>query len=111
MAIPFKLHEVQILFVAAAFVMGCLSIFLGMLVLLTRGYSSEVKALASHTARLGNKGVTDEATALVSSASELITSLNQLVRTASGVGTFLLLAGMTMIAASYWVVTQIQWPA
>jgi hypothetical protein len=41
----------------------------------------------------------------------LILSINQLVRTASGVGTFLLLSGMMMIAAAYWVVTQIQWPA
>src|SRR5512137_1332957 len=111
MTITFKLYEVQILFAAAAFVMGCLCIMLGMLVLLTRGYSSEVKALASHTARLGKKGISDDATWLVSSASALIASLNQLVRTASGVGTFMLLSGMTMIAASYWVVTQIQWPA
>ncbi len=108
---PFSLHELQILMAAAAFVMGCLCIMLGMLVLITRGYSSEVKALASHTARLGQKGITQEATGLVSSASELILSINQLVRTASGVGTFLLLSGMSMIAAAYWVVTQIQWPA
>jgi hypothetical protein len=109
--IPVSLHEMQILMAAAAFVMGCLCIMLGMLVLITRGYSSEVKALASHTAKLGQKGITQEATGLVSSASELILSINQLVRTASGVGTFLLLSGMTMIAAAYWVVTQIQWPA
>lgn len=108
---PLSLHELQILMAVAAFVMGCLSIMLGMLVLITRGYSSEVKALASHTARLGQKGITQEATGLVSSASELILSINQLVRTASGVGTFLLLSGMMMIAAAYWVVTQIQWPA
>lgn len=109
--IPLSLHELQILMAVAAFVMGCLCIMLGMLVLITRGYSSEVKALASHTARLGQKGITQEATGLVSSASELILSINQLVRTASGVGTFLLLSGMMMIAAAYWVVTQIQWPA
>ena len=109
--IPLSLHELQILMAASAFVMGCLSIILGMLVLITRGYSSEVKALASHTAKLGQKGITQEATGLVSSASELILSINQLVRTASGVGTFLLISGMMMIAAAYWVVTQIQLPA
>lgn len=109
--IPLTLRDLQIAMAAAAFLLGCLSVVLGLIVLITRGYSSEVRALASNTAKLGQKGLAQEASGLVSSASELILSINQLVRTASGVGVFLMFSGMAMIGASYWVSTQIQWAA
>ena len=49
--IPLSLRDLQILMAAASFVLGCLSIILGLIVLITRGYSSEVQVLD----RLGNE--------------------------------------------------------
>lgn len=109
--VPFGPMEVQIVIAAAVFILGCMCVVLGTFVLITRSYSKEIKSLASHTARLGQKGMADEITGLVNSASELVGALNQLVKTASGAGLFLVTLGMGMIASSYWVVTQIQWPA
>jgi hypothetical protein len=50
-------------------------------------------------------------TGLVSSASELVAAINQLVRTASGIGIFLISLGLLMLAAGYWIILHINWAA
>ncbi|HET7010976.1 MAG TPA: hypothetical protein VFI11_09395 [Anaerolineales bacterium] len=109
--IPFTMRDMQILIAGAVFVLGCMSVLLGTYVLISRGYSKEVRALAASTARLGQKGLAEEVSGLVNSASTLVTALNELVRSANGVGLFLTMLGLMMIGAAYWVVTEIQWPA
>ena len=106
--IPLSIIDMQMVIGATAFILGCMCVVLGILVLVSRGYSKEIRALATQSARLGRKGMADEITGLVNSASELVSALNSLVKTASGAGLFLILVGIGMIAASYWVVEQIQ---
>lgn len=107
--IPLSFTDLQIILAAGVFLLGCICVVLGALVLIGRGYSREVRAIAVHTARLGQKGVAQEITGLVQSASELMTSINQLIRTSSGIGAFLILLGLAMITASYLIVQQIEW--
>lgn len=109
--IPISPVDMQVIIAAAVFLLGCMCVLLGAFVLITRSYSKEIKSLASHTARLGQKGMAEEITGLVNSASELVAALNHLVKTASGAGLFLVSLGMLMIGSSYWVVIQIEWPA
>jgi len=104
--IPFTVIDMQIVIGSAVFVLGCMCVLLGIFVLVTRGYSRDIRALASHTARLGQKGMAEEITGLVRSATELVGALSGLVKTASGAGLFLITLGM--VASAYWVVTQIQ---
>lgn len=108
--IPLSMSDMQIIIGAALFVLGSMCVLLGAFVLISRGYSREIKALAVHTARLGQKGIAEELSGLVNSASELVAALNQLVKTASGAGIFLISLGLMMIAAAYWVLMQIEWP-
>jgi hypothetical protein len=108
--IPLNLTDLQIVISVTVFILGCLCIFLGAFLLITRSYSKEIKALAQNSSRIGQKGITDEVAGLVSSASELVTAVNELVKTSSGVGVFLIALGLAMIAASYWVIMQIEWP-
>ena len=65
--------------------------------------------LAANTARLAQKGLSEEITGLVNSASALVGSLNDLVRTSNGTGVFLITIGLMMIGASYWILTQVAW--
>jgi hypothetical protein len=109
--IPLTLRDTQILIAGAVFLLGCMCILLGAYVLISRGYSQEMKALAAHTARLGQKGLAEEVSGLVNSASALVTALSELVRSANGVGLFLMTLGLMMLGAAYWIVTEIQWPA
>lgn len=107
--IPLTLNDMQILIAASVFIMGCVCVILGAFVLISRGYSSEVRTLAAHSARLGRKGISEELASLVNGASDLVASINQLVRTATGVGVFLVSLGMVFLVASYWVLQQIEW--
>jgi len=109
--IPLTLRDTQILIAGAVFVLGFLCILLGAFVLISRGYSKEIQALAAHTARLGQKGLAEEVSGLVNSASTLVAALNELVRSANGVGLFLMTIGLMMLGASYWIVSVISWPA
>lgn len=104
---PISLFDMQLIIAAVLFLLGCLSILLGVFILLSRGYSREIQTIASHTARLGHKGLTSEVSGLVESASSLIDAINQLVRTASGVGAFLIILGMFMITATYWIISRL----
>ncbi|MCZ6529292.1 MAG: hypothetical protein O6949_03035 [Chloroflexi bacterium] len=106
--IPLSTIDMQMIIGATIFILGCMCVLLGIFVLVSRGYSREIRALATHSARLGRKGMAEEVTGLVNSASELVGALNSLVKTASGAGLFLIILGIGMIAASYWVVEQIQ---
>jgi len=107
--IPLTLKDTQILIAGAVFLLGCLCVIIGALVLVTRGFSREVRELAVQTARLGQKGVAQDVSTLVGQAAELVKAINELVRTASGVSVFLICLGIGMIVASYWVVMQINW--
>ena len=107
--IPLDFSDFQIVIAVAMFIMGCMCILLGAFVLIGRGHSSEVKLLAAHTARLAQKGMAEEVSGLVNSASALVASLNDLVRTSNGTGVFLLTLGLMMIGASYWILTQVDW--
>lgn len=107
--IPLTFGDVQILIAASIFILGFLLVLIGALVLVSRGYSREVRALAAHTARLGQKGLAQDVTGLVTSASELVASLNGLVRTASGIGVLLISVGLGLMYAGYWVIQQISW--
>lgn len=107
--IPLTFSDVQILIAASIFILGFLLVLIGALVLVSRGYSREVRALAAHTARLGQKGIAQEVTGLVNSATELVASLNSLVRTASGIGILLISVGLGLMYAGFWIIQQINW--
>jgi hypothetical protein len=105
--IPLTLRDMQIVIAGSVFLLGFLCILMGAFVLISRGYSREVRALAAHTARLAQKGVAQEVSGLVTSASQLVGAINELVRTASGIGVFLISLGLVMIVSSFWVLQQI----
>ena len=107
--IPLTFVDILIIIAATVFILGFLLVLIGASVLVSRGYSREVRALAAHTARLGQKGIAQEVTGLVNSATELVASLNSLVRTANGIGVLLIAVGLGLLYAGYWIVMQINW--
>ena len=109
--VPLSFQEIQLIIAGTLFVVGSLCILLGILLLVTRGYSREVSSIASQTAKLGQKGVTADIAGLVVSATELVASINDLTRTASGVALTLIAIGAGMITGAYWIFEHMQWPA
>ncbi len=87
--------------------LGILLLIIGVVILISRVLGGEVKQIAEQTARLAQKGIAEEIAGLVGNASTLVESLNQLVRTAAGVGVFLIVIGLLLMAAAYGLVLQV----
>ncbi len=94
-------------FVGMLFFLGFLSFIAGILILVFRTPSNEVKALATQTARLAQKGIAEEVAGLVGNASPLVDAMDQLVRTTRGIGIFLTALGLLMMGAACWLAIQI----
>ncbi len=87
--------------------LGIILLVIGVIILITRVLGGGVKEIAEQTARLAQKGIAEEVAGLVGNASTLVESLNQLVRTAAGVGVFLIVIGLLLMAAAYGLVLQV----
>lgn len=84
--------------------LGVVSIGAGIIVLITRASGKAIQTIASQTTRLAQKGLADEISGLVGNASALMDSLNQLVRTSAGIGTFLVVFGFLMLVVAFLMV-------
>ena len=92
--------QLQLILVLSLLGMGGLSLAGGIFVLIKKTFSKEVEVIANQMAKLAQKGIADDVSGLVGNASSLIDSLNQLTKTASGIGIFLVLIGCGLITAA-----------
>jgi len=89
------------------FLFGIIIFISGAVILILRVSGRQVKVLATQTANLAQKGVTDNIPGLVGNATSLLEALNQLLRTTAGIGGFLTILGVLLIAAACWLVIQL----
>ncbi len=78
------------------FVLGNLAILAGIIILISRITSKEMKAITTQTNRLIQKGIAEEVAGLVGQASTLLNSLNDLIRSMAGVGVTLIIFGIIL---------------
>ncbi len=90
-----------------ALALGVLMWLIGVIMLVSRVLGGDIKRIAEQTTRLAQKGIAEEIAGLVGNASTLIESLNQMIRTTAGIGVFLVIAGMLMVAAAFGLALQI----
>jgi len=105
------LRDVLLIMAASLFFIGVLTFIIGVLVLVTRSSSKDISTLTTQAKRLAQKGVAEDVAELVGNASALMSEISSLVRTAAGIGIFLAIVGITLIAAAYWLITQVTWTA
>jgi hypothetical protein len=103
---PFDVKDMILFMAASLCVMAMISLFAGIITLVFRVSGKDIHTLASQTLRLAQKGVADEVAGLVGNASALLEALNQLVRTTTGVGVFLILVSLMLFAGSYYLLRQ-----
>jgi hypothetical protein len=99
--------QFMLLMAITLFILGLLSIIIGITILVTRTASKEVRTLATQTTRLAQKGLSDDIVGLVGNTSALLEALNALVRTTAGIGVFITIVGLLMMVASGWFVYQL----
>jgi len=104
---PFQVNDLILIMAVVMLGLGIISIGAGIIILFFRAGNGEVKVIAQQTSKLAQKGIAEDVAGLVGNASSLIEALNQMVRTASGVGIFLILAGFIFCASAYFLVSKI----
>jgi len=98
---PYDVKDFVFILATSLTLLGVISIGAGIILLVTRVSGKEVHTIASQTARLAQKGLTEEIAGLVGNASSLMDAMNQLVRTSAGIGIFLVLFGFLMLVAAF----------
>lgn len=106
----FDLTSMQFLLILAGVLlaMGVLLIIIGVIVLVSRVLGGDLKKIAEQTATMAQKGIAEEVAGLVGNASTLVEALNGLIKSAAGIGTFLILIGLVLMAAAYGLVLQLR---
>ena len=104
---PDLTFELLIVMVVILFFLGMASSVTGIIILTTRATSRDIHTLATQTTRLAQKGLAEEVAGLVGNATSLLDAMNQLIRTAAGVGVFLTIFGLLVMVASAWLALQI----
>ncbi len=98
-----SISELIVTMVICLFVMGVVSTGAGIYVLVVKVAGTDLRTIATETAKLAQKGITEDVSGLVGNASALVSSLNDLVKSTSGVGSFMIIIGFIFIAAACYV--------
>jgi hypothetical protein len=92
---------------AGLLIMGLICLAVGIYMLVAKAAGQDVRSLATSTAKLAQKGIADDVSGLVGNASNLVSALNELVRTTAGIGIFLIFISFALFVASYLLIGQI----
>jgi hypothetical protein len=106
-ALNLDIFDIKLLMVLGLFLLGAITLLVGIILLITRSAGKEVRSLATQTAKLAQKGIAEDVAGLVGNASSLLSATNELVRTSAGIGVFLAVLGVVLMAAATWLVLQI----
>jgi hypothetical protein len=91
----------------ALLICGIVMLGLGVYTLIGKLMGKELRTIADQTAKLAQKGITEEISGLVGNARTLIEALNGMVKTTAGIGILLLMLGLILLAAAYGLVLKI----
>jgi hypothetical protein len=84
---------------------GLLCLLAGILILIGRSFTREMRTLADTSTELGKRALSHDMTTLAESVTELLSQINQLMKTAAGVGAFLIVIGVGLMAGAYCLTT------
>lgn len=79
----------------------------GVFTMIGKIMGKEMRTIADQTAKLAQKGLSEDVAGLVGNARTLIQVLNEMIKTTAGIGMFLIVLGIGLIAAAYFLVMQI----
>jgi hypothetical protein len=82
---------------------GLLSLLAGILILIGRSFTREMRTLADTSTELSKRAINHDMTSLAESVTEILSQVNQLMKTAAGVGAFLIIVGVVLMAGAYWL--------
>ncbi len=103
MSAYFPLEDIRLIMGLTFFPLGLVAIVTGLIMLVANPYRAEAKILAAQSARLGQKGLGDNLSIVVQSATALIDAVNNLMRTSSGNAIIIIVVGALFEVGAYWL--------
>ena len=101
-------YEIQIVMSVSLFVIGVLSSLSGLWIILAKEYHQAMKTLSAQSVRISGRALTQDTVApLIDSAARMVEAINQLIRTAAGVGAFLCVVGVGICVVSFWMIGRV----
>lgn len=100
-------NEFFMMMATILFLLGTISIGIGIFVLAAQAVGRNVSVIANETTKLAQKGIAEDIAGLVGNASALLTALNQLVRSSAGIGIFLVITGLSLVGVAYMLAANI----
>jgi len=97
-AFDFQMTMATILFILGLIVMA-ISIF----ILTKQAIGRELQTIAKQTAKLAEKGITENIAGLVGNASALINALHDLAKSNTGIGIFLVFLGIALLTTAFFI--------
>jgi dihydrodipicolinate synthase/N-acetylneuraminate lyase len=89
----------------AVFSVGIVACVSGIGTMLSREYQQAIKALAAQSKSLHARALQEMGVVpVIDSSARLVQAVNQLIRTAVGVGAFLCLLGLALCLIGYWMI-------
>ena len=91
----------------AVLILGVISFIVGLFTLAFKVSSGEFSEISAHSAKLMEKGLSDDVAELVGNASSLLESITQMTKTKAGVGMFLVIVSFVFFIVSYYLISRI----
>jgi hypothetical protein len=99
-----NLLEIQLVMAGGMFLLGIGTFITGILILVAGSWWRDLRTLTTQTTRIAQKGIAEEISGLVGNASALLTSINEMVHTTTGIGVFLTLIGLILMSITFGLV-------
>jgi uncharacterized membrane protein HdeD (DUF308 family) len=90
-----------------AFFIGVAVLLAGIIILIVQASGRNVKTVSESVSKLAQRGIAEDVVGLVGNASSLMNSMNDMVRSSSGIGITLIFTGIALMAAAYFVFSQL----
>ena len=94
--------DVQLAMATTLFVLGLLSALAGLYTIFAREYQQAMRGLSRQSTRIASEAIAEKGVSdAIQATANLVQAVNQLVRTATGVGTLLLVGGLGTCYLAY----------
>ncbi len=89
------------------FFVGVVVLLAGIIILIAQASGKNVKTVSESVSKLAQRGIAEDVAGLVGNASSLMNSMNDMVRSSSGIGITLVITGGALMAAAYFIFMQL----
>ncbi len=103
----FTMNDLILILSFVILAMGVITFIVGIFTLAFKINSEDFNEISSQTAKLMNKGMSEDISGMIGNASSLLQSINEMARTKAGVGMFLLIVTFILLGCAYFLITRI----